>query len=137
MLYFYIFSWIHGKHQDTGVIPLSWSVFRELAMCFYLCRRKVCTMLPLMMLRASHTSMATMFLVRALEKLSLGTATVPPASTELVLLVSRSRGLEEVELSISNISSLQSEVTQTWNLFYSQIQTVLFIQSFRDEFHTS
>ena len=82
-------------------------------MCFYLCRRKVCTMLPLMMLRASHTSMATMFLVRALEKLSLVTTTVPPANTELVLLVSRSRGLEEVELCISSISTLQSEVTQT------------------------
>lgn len=57
----------------------------------YLCRRKVCTMLLLMILRASHTSMATMFLVRALEKLSLYTATAPPVSVELVLLVSRSR----------------------------------------------
>ncbi len=78
----------------------------------YLCRRKVCTMLPLMMLRVSHTSMATMFLVRALEKLSLDTTTVPPVSPELVLLISRSRGPEEVELSITNISSSQSEGTE-------------------------
>lgn len=65
----------------------------------YLCCRKVCTMLPLMMLSASHTSMATMFLARALAKLSLGTAAAPPVSTELQLLVCRSRRPEEVALS--------------------------------------
>lgn len=57
-------------------------------------------MLMLMILRASHTSMATMFLVKALEKLSLGAN-----SSELLLLVSSSRGPGEVEF-IINISSV-------------------------------
>lgn len=61
-------------------------------------------MLLLMMLRVSHTSMATMFLVRALAKLSLDTATMPPLRTELLLPVSRSRGRGELEL--NNISSV-------------------------------
>lgn len=39
-------------------------------------------MLLLMMLRTSHTSMATMFLVSALTKLSLLSATAPPVSRE-------------------------------------------------------
>lgn len=77
-------------------------------------------MLPLMMLRASHTNMATMFLVRALLKLSLDTATAPPVTAELILLVSRSREVEEVELSITNISSSLSEETQTLNLVFKK-----------------
>lgn len=78
----------------------------------YLCRRKVCTMLLLMMLRANHTSMATMFLVRALEKLSLVAAAAPPGSVKLLLLCSRPSGSLEVLYS-SDISSSQSEDTQT------------------------
>lgn len=79
--------------------------------CVYLCCRKVCTMLLLMILRVSHTNMATMFLVRALEKLSLGTATAPPVAERLVLLSSRPRGSAEVEFSITDICSSRSEET--------------------------
>lgn len=116
----------HVCSGEISQCDQKYCVFRRV----YLCCRKVCTMLPLMMLRASHTSMATMFLVRALEKLSLDAATVPPVSAELVLLISRSRGPEEVELSITNISSSQSEGTQKWNLmFYRQIPTISLINS--------
>lgn len=63
-------------------------------------------MLLLMMLRSSHTNMATVFLVRAMEKLSLGAAAAPPS--ELLLVMRRSTGPEEVEV---NISSSLSEGT--------------------------
>lgn len=86
----------HAKHHTSRCVN------HGVRWCVYLCWRKVCTMLLLMMLRVSHTSMATMFLVRALAKLSLDTATMPPVSPELLLPVSRSRGLEELEL--NNIS---------------------------------
>lgn len=73
----------------------------------HLCRRKVCTMLPLMMLRVSHTSMATMFLVRTLEKLSL----MPPVCTEVAFDRSRPRG-PEVEFMTNSSSCSLTEGTE-------------------------
>ena len=63
--------------------------------CVYLCFMKVYTMVPLMTLRTSQTSIATMFFVMALVKLSLGNATAPPGCMELPLPVSSSMGLRE------------------------------------------
>lgn len=85
----------------------------------YLCRRKVCTMLLLMTLRASHTSMATEFLVRALVKLSLGAAAAPPVCPKLVLLISRPRGLKVSIL--ADVSCSKSEETEKSNgMLYRQ-----------------
>lgn len=65
-------------------------------------------MLVLMTLRANHTITAMMFLVKALEKLSLGKSTLPPVCIELLLVMRRAGCVEELEF--ITISSLSKEV---------------------------
>lgn len=60
-------------------------------------------MLPLMTLRVNHTIMATMFLVRALAKLSLAVPTASPCSNKLPLVTLSRSGGDQVVVALSNI----------------------------------
>lgn len=88
-------------------------------------------MLLLMTLRANHTITATMFLAKALEKLSLGRSTLTPVSVDVLLLKRRASCMEEEEF-ITKISSSLTKEVQRFNLVFSFWTLVLFNENNKD-----